>query len=215
LKFEQLRLLEAVKTTIIAVQSVQDDYRFLKWSRLWLHNVDRSIKSAERLEDWSSPGGKCAKATIEYAKWEKEKNPQYVLIHEKLCRQYCRDTVQATCDNWRLSLNLEEFIPDLKKYPEEGQKTEFEVDGIFKISPKERRERLKKLNFCCEICGVHATKAKSKGLVSDHDHKTGLFRSIICGNCNSMLGFAHDKPEVLRKGARYLLKYRKLHKQEK
>ena len=42
----------------------------------------------------------------------------------------------------------------------------------------------------------------------DHKHdESKLFRGILCGNCNRMIGFAKDNPEVLRAGAEYLEKY--------
>jgi RNase P subunit RPR2 len=50
----------------------------------------------------------------------------------------------------------------------------------------------------CPICG------DVKRLVWDHDHETGQFRDYICGFCNSMLGYAKDTPERLRKAADYL-----------
>jgi Recombination endonuclease VII len=49
----------------------------------------------------------------------------------------------------------------------------------------------------CLGCGRHQTELKSK-LQADHDHKTGIFRFLLCGNCNPILGHAHDNPKVLR-----------------
>lgn len=50
----------------------------------------------------------------------------------------------------------------------------------------------------CAICGA-TTK-----LVVDHDHKTGKVRGLICGACNSMLGYGRDNPNILKLGAAYL-----------
>lgn len=38
----------------------------------------------------------------------------------------------------------------------------------------------------------------------DHCHETGKIRGLCCQFCNSMLGFAKDRPDVLEAGARYL-----------
>jgi hypothetical protein len=38
----------------------------------------------------------------------------------------------------------------------------------------------------------------------DHDHKTGLFRGLLCRRCNRMLGQMEDNPEWLRNAADYL-----------
>lgn len=50
----------------------------------------------------------------------------------------------------------------------------------------------------CLACKEPAT------LVVDHCHASGNFRGLICGHCNSALGFARDSPKVLRALARYL-----------
>lgn len=46
-------------------------------------------------------------------------------------------------------------------------------------------------NGSCEICGVE-TK-----LVVDHCHKKGVVRGLICGHCNSALGYARENPNIL------------------
>jgi ribosomal protein S27AE len=50
----------------------------------------------------------------------------------------------------------------------------------------------------CPFCG------SSKKICVDHDHKTGLVRGWICGECNLILGHAKDNSELLRKLADYL-----------
>lgn len=52
----------------------------------------------------------------------------------------------------------------------------------------------------CTICGEVRGKV---GLVVDHDHKTGKVRGVICGKCNSGLGFFADNSEWLRRAADY------------
>jgi len=59
----------------------------------------------------------------------------------------------------------------------------------------------------CQVCGgtsFHApTKKLSKACV-DHDHKTGEVRGFLCFNCNKILGFVKDSPELLEQLAEYL-----------
>lgn len=75
-------------------------------------------------------------------------------------------------------------------------------------------EELKKIESawtgCCPICSTKepAVKVDSKKWHLDHDHKTGKLRNIVCAHCNSMLGFARDNPEVLRRAAEYLEKHK-------
>lgn len=53
----------------------------------------------------------------------------------------------------------------------------------------------------CWSCG------ESKPLVIDHDHKTGRVRGLLCGRCNSGIGFFGDTLEGVLNAARYLLSY--------
>lgn len=39
----------------------------------------------------------------------------------------------------------------------------------------------------CKICGKHQDELKQR-LCVDHDHKTGLFRGLLCNGCNFGLG---------------------------
>lgn len=52
----------------------------------------------------------------------------------------------------------------------------------------------------CAICNE-----VDRELVIDHCHARHGVRGLICRQCNFMLGFAHDNPDVLRAGAQYLL----------
>jgi AAA domain-containing protein/recombination endonuclease VII/Homeodomain-like domain-containing protein len=45
-------------------------------------------------------------------------------------------------------------------------------------------------------------------LCVDHCHETSRVRALLCGNCNSMLGFSGDDPELLDDGAFYLRIFR-------
>lgn len=55
----------------------------------------------------------------------------------------------------------------------------------------------------CAICRAQEPKS-AHGWHTDHDHKTGEVRGILCHLCNRMLGFARDEPARLRAGASYL-----------
>jgi hypothetical protein len=52
----------------------------------------------------------------------------------------------------------------------------------------------------CAICGI----VSQKPLHIDHDHSTGKVRALLCTKCNSMLGYARDSVEMLKKGIEYL-----------
>ena len=58
----------------------------------------------------------------------------------------------------------------------------------------------------CPICEVELVwnGQAANSLVIDHCHESGAVRGAICGNCNKMLGFARDKPDILLKAIDYL-----------
>lgn len=54
---------------------------------------------------------------------------------------------------------------------------------------------------CCEIC------EETKLMVVDHCHTSGLFRGLLCQQCNSVLGYAKDNIQTLEKAINYLRKH--------
>ena len=82
----------------------------------------------------------------------------------------------------------------------------------FGISLDDYYKLLKQQNYVCEICGQGETAIdprtkKAFDLAVDHDHKTGKVRSLLCKNCNNMLGYAKDSQEILTKAINYLKKH--------
>lgn len=54
----------------------------------------------------------------------------------------------------------------------------------------------------CLICRTAATK--SRLLVVDHNHQTGIVRGLLCSECNTAIGLLADNPALLRRAAEYL-----------
>ena len=55
----------------------------------------------------------------------------------------------------------------------------------------------------CACCGRKRVK-----LFIDHCHTSGVVRGLLCLNCNTMIGHAHDSASRLEAGAKYLRKSR-------
>lgn len=67
-----------------------------------------------------------------------------------------------------------------------------------RIRQQERQAGRRKPEVC-EVCADGRSK-----IHFDHCHQRGVFRGWICGNCNAILGHAHDDPDRLRKLIAYL-----------
>ncbi len=94
-----------------------------------------------------------------------------------------------------------------------------------KIAASDRRRLLKKYGLTsadyermviaqqnnCAICRRSATELKPRNsktkylrLDVDHCHSTGKVRSLLCNNCNAILGHAKDSIQVLLAAVEYL-----------
>lgn len=73
----------------------------------------------------------------------------------------------------------------------------------YQLSEAEYQKRLRSQGG---LCAIHKGPQRGRGkrLHVDHDHKTNQIRGLLCGNCNSALGFIKDNPEVAEAIARYL-----------
>lgn len=57
----------------------------------------------------------------------------------------------------------------------------------------------------CEIC-TRIPSEDERGLHIDHSHSTGVFRGLVCNNCNGGLGRFMDNTEYLKAAIKYLTK---------
>jgi hypothetical protein len=56
----------------------------------------------------------------------------------------------------------------------------------------------------CAVCGSTDPGRKTGGWATDHDHRTGAVRGILCNGCNTGLGAFGDSIERLQMAIRYL-----------
>lgn len=73
------------------------------------------------------------------------------------------------------------------------------------ITKEEYENKLEEQNGRCAIC--NGTNKNGRALAVDHDHETGDIRGLLCGQCNVVLGMAHDKVDVLASAISYLKEY--------
>lgn len=70
------------------------------------------------------------------------------------------------------------------------------------ITIRDRNRLLRGQGYRCAGC----RKKKDGHWHTDHCHRTGRVRGVLCRPCNLALGFAKDQPATLRRLATYLEK---------
>ena len=66
---------------------------------------------------------------------------------------------------------------------------------LYGITVKQRSNMYVGQNGCCAICGESIPYDK---IYTDHDHKTGRVRGLLCCKCNLKLAVLDDKEFVIR-----------------
>lgn len=64
------------------------------------------------------------------------------------------------------------------------------------LTPESRESLLSSVGYACEVCKVSHYDSV-RGLMIDHDHKTGKIRGVLCKNCNFAEGFTRSNPDIL------------------
>ena len=75
------------------------------------------------------------------------------------------------------------------------------LDAAIRFARKSRFAR-------CAIC--YSPPEGKRLLAQDHCHRTGQLRGFLCMRCNTGLGFFNDDPRLLRRAARYLIRFEAL-----
>ena len=81
------------------------------------------------------------------------------------------------------------------------------LEKKFGLTHEEYQKMFYEQNGVCAICGKPETAVRAGStlrLAVDHDHKTGRNRSLLCGKCNKLLGFACEDKEILESAIEYL-----------
>jgi hypothetical protein len=74
------------------------------------------------------------------------------------------------------------------------------LETVYGITVQEYDAMLARQGGVCKLC----KRKPERTLCVDHCHVTGKVRGLLCGHCNSMLGFAKDDPSILEEGAKFL-----------
>ncbi len=78
----------------------------------------------------------------------------------------------------------------------------YHLKSVYGISTLEYQRLFDQQGGVCAIC--KKPNDCGRRLSVDHDHKTGKVRGLLCGRCNTGLGYFRDDARVLIRAARYL-----------
>lgn len=77
------------------------------------------------------------------------------------------------------------------------------LKNMYNITIEDYKKLFDEQNGCCVGCGLKHSELK-RGLVVDHDHKTGKVRGLLCDPCNRALGGVRDDIKILKNLIKYL-----------
>lgn len=83
------------------------------------------------------------------------------------------------------------------------QRKRVDLRHNFGITLEQYNEMLERQDHCCAICTRPETSF-TRRLSVDHHHLTGGIRGLLCGDCNSGLGYFKDSPQLLENALYYL-----------
>jgi excisionase family DNA binding protein len=109
--------------------------------------------------------------------------------------------------SWRVTKeSLDEYLNKteekwkIHKYSDSGVRAR-QFYRMYGITLEQREETYEMQKGRCAIC---KKSHESNELFADHDHKTEIFRGLLCRKCNTGLGFFEDDIERLESAADYL-----------
>jgi hypothetical protein len=107
---------------------------------------------------------------------------------------------------WKYETNREACLKNGVEYYQENKEKVWakKIQRAYGIDAIQFKAMLESQDGKCAICHTLGERKIAKKLFIDHCHKTGKVRGILCGNCNSLLGYAKDRSEILQNAAVYL-----------
>lgn len=128
-----------------------------------------------------------------------------VIYH--FCRNYlcCNPEHMQAMTSWAKERNERRF-PNARPSPRTLRRLagrRARLKRKYGLTPKKVAEMLLTQQNRCPICAT-AIDLDDPRTCIDHCHTSGRVRSILCGPCNSLIGFARESPTILAAAIRYL-----------
>ncbi len=118
----------------------------------------------------------------------------------------CKACIKAAA-SVHYSINKENILKRNKAEYSSEQERDKKLQRTYGISTEIYEHMLKEQGYKCKICPSTDPKHNSGKFVVDHCHTNGQVRGLLCGECNLMLGKAHDNIATLQNEIIYLSEY--------
>lgn len=132
-----------------------------------------------------------------YSCWCRECNRQ------RNKKEYYRDhEAQKAKDRKRRNMNKEYENAYAREYyhKNKDRQRNYHLKKCYGIVQADYERMMNYQDHKCAIC----SEELGKKLFIDHNHETGEVRGLLCHHCNSLLGYARDKAEILDRAMDYL-----------
>lgn len=122
----------------------------------------------------------------------------------------CKECKKADVYKWR-EANKDKYNADMRAYQKTvcpQKRYGAEIKRRYGCTLEMYNAMLVRQEGACALCGKLHNPAEKKGrLYVDHCHKTGKIRALLCGACNSMLGYAKDDTRILLEAVAYIKRH--------
>lgn len=151
----------------------------------------------------------------EWLRQDRAKNPEKYLAknRELYARsEAVRERSRLASLSWRAE-NKDRHASVAKKWRTENVerrkavRVAYEMKKRYGLTMDQIRSMRESQGQCCAICAL-PFENKPRAVHVDHCHRTGVIRGILCNPCNLGIGKLRDEPEILRRAADYIDRYR-------
>ncbi len=121
-------------------------------------------------------------------------------------RNRCKACCKAETNSWREKnkAHYNNYTAMWRsKNPDKQHATE--IKRLYGLSIEKYNEMLLAQDLKCKICGKQHDSSRKRGrLYVDHCHDSNQIRGLLCGACNSAIGYFNHNIEIIKKSILYL-----------
>src|SRR3990167_9121747 len=126
-------------------------------------------------------------------------NPEKFRAQQQRYRKRYPEKLNQRSKEWRIKYP-EKYKESQKKYRTsplgELLQKKYDLKRLYRLSIEHQQRMLTEQKGRCKICGKLFSEGHFNKPFIDHSHDTYLVRGILCGACNTILGYSRDNIEI-------------------